>query len=81
MVTSKLALRAVLTGIACGLVQGCMATPERAAHEGSVADSVLTSMYQEERYITGSRLPKVIDRRVSLESQSAEPIRVVKPSR
>jgi hypothetical protein len=82
MVNSKLAVRAALTGLACGFVQGCIATPERAAaEEGSVADSVLTSMYQEERYVTGSRIPKVIDQRISVEAQSAEPLKIVKPSR
>jgi hypothetical protein len=74
MVSSKVMVRAALIGVALGLIQGCAGQPK----EKSLTESVVQSMYTKRMYITGSRLPKQVDTRKALDSQSAQPLKVVR---
>ena len=84
MVNRRLTGAALLAAFACGLVQGCTATAPRTSAKAdgvSISGSVLTAMYAEERYVTGSRIAHTIDRRVSVNVQSSTPIVIVTPPR
>jgi hypothetical protein len=76
MLNSKLMVRAGLVGLAFGLIQGCTALAPRPADE-SVTETVVDGLYTKRVYMTGSRIPKVIDVRKSIEMQSAQPMKII----
>ena len=75
---STIVVRAALLGLALGLVQGCTSQAQKSAEEESFTDTVVESLYTKRMYITGSRIPKNIDTRKSVDSQSAQPLKIVK---
>jgi hypothetical protein len=81
MELARLTGRAALVTLAFGLMQGCTALPQKAvAGEESILDQVTEEMYTREVYLTGSRIPRKVDVRRSIEDQSAVPLKVVKVS-
>jgi hypothetical protein len=77
MITSKMMLRAAVVGFAFCVAQGCAGKREK-PEDKSFTDTVVESLYTKRVYITGSRLPKQVDTRRSLDSESAQPVKVVK---
>jgi hypothetical protein len=82
MELAKLTGRAALLALAFGLIQGCTALPQKAvAGDESIVDQVTEEMYTRQVYITGSRIPRKVDVRRSIEDQSAVPLKVVRVSK
>jgi hypothetical protein len=78
MELSKLGVRAALATLALGLIQGCTALPQSAvAGEESFTEQVTTELYTTRVYMTGSRIPRNVDLRRSVGSQSAQPLKIV----
>jgi hypothetical protein len=76
---SKLSVRTAIAALALGLIQGCTALPEKAAAgDKSFSDQVTTEMYTRQVYLTGSRIPRKVDLRRSVEDQSPAPLKVVR---
>ncbi|MGQ0835118.1 MAG: hypothetical protein ACT4O5_09405 [Gammaproteobacteria bacterium] len=75
---SKLMVRASLVGLAFGLVQGCTTVRDPIADDSV---RVVESLYKSRVYITGSRIPRLIDARKPIETQSPQPVKVVRVSR
>jgi hypothetical protein len=82
MELSKLSGRAVLAALALGLIQGCTASPQKAAAgDKSFSEEVTTELYSTRVYLTGSRIARKVDLRKPLEDQSPQPLKVVKVSK
>jgi hypothetical protein len=76
---SKVSVRTAIAVLASGLVQACTALPEKSvAGEGSFSEEVTTEMYTRYVYLTGSRIPRKVDLRRSVEDQSPAPLKVVR---
>ena len=75
---SKLGVRAALTVLAFGLVQGCTALRQSAAPGAeSFTEQVTKELYTSRVYMTGSRIPRKVDARRSMAEQSTQPMRVL----
>jgi hypothetical protein len=79
MELSKLSVRAALTALALGLIQGCTALPQQSvAGDESFMEELTTEIYTTRVYMTGSRIPRNVDLRQSVGAQSAQPLKIVR---
>jgi hypothetical protein len=79
---AKLSVLTAVAALAVGLIQGCSANPQKAvAGDESFSDQVTTEMYTRHVYMTGSRIPRKVDMRRSVENQSPAPLKVIKAAR